>query len=219
MASPMSNPGTERMAPTITPSRISPPIASLCGELVQSGSPLFVPVVPAPGAQYKECFQAVNRQVEEYGGFVLYGWRIWEWRDVLIEAEFHAVWKDPKGSLLDVAPVPSGEESILFLPDPNRQYEGRQVNNIRRPLRDDPVVVEFIRASDAEFRLLNRGDRAAQHGEIRLIGAEAAELVAIQRSKAEAGKRLLALPRSTGRNDPCRCGSGRKYKKCCGALR
>ncbi|MFQ5947154.1 MAG: SEC-C metal-binding domain-containing protein [Anaerolineae bacterium] len=22
-------------------------------------------------------------------------------------------------------------------------------------------------------------------------------------------------PRTTGRNDPCRCGSGRKYKKCC----
>lgn len=26
-----------------------------------------------------------------------------------------------------------------------------------------------------------------------------------------------ALPRKPGRNEPCSCGSGRKYKKCCGA--
>jgi uncharacterized protein YecA (UPF0149 family) len=24
-----------------------------------------------------------------------------------------------------------------------------------------------------------------------------------------------ASPRKLGRNDPCRCGSGKKYKKCC----
>ena len=27
----------------------------------------------------------------------------------------------------------------------------------------------------------------------------------------------LAVSAKTGRNDPCPCGSGRKYKKCCGA--
>ncbi|MDX9996312.1 MAG: SEC-C metal-binding domain-containing protein, partial [Rhodocyclaceae bacterium] len=25
------------------------------------------------------------------------------------------------------------------------------------------------------------------------------------------------MPSSPGRNDPCPCGSGKKYKKCCGA--
>ena len=27
---------------------------------------------------------------------------------------------------------------------------------------------------------------------------------------------LAAEARTTGRNDPCPCGSGRKYKRCCG---
>jgi uncharacterized protein len=37
-------------------------------------------------------------------------------------------------------------------------------------------------------------------------GGEAAEIMAIVTEEA----------RSTGRNDPCPCGSGRKYKHCCG---
>ena len=29
--------------------------------------------------------------------------------------------------------------------------------------------------------------------------------------------RTLAKSKNIGRNDPCLCGSGKKYKKCCGA--
>lgn len=32
------------------------------------------------------------------------------------------------------------------------------------------------------------------------------------------GKVPSAAPAKAGRNDPCPCGSGRKYKKCCGAV-
>jgi preprotein translocase subunit SecA len=37
---------------------------------------------------------------------------------------------------------------------------------------------------------------------------------------AQAATRTVVAPRSVtkvGRNDPCPCGSGKKYKKCCGA--
>ncbi|WP_428590831.1 SEC-C metal-binding domain-containing protein [Sphaerochaeta sp.] len=34
-----------------------------------------------------------------------------------------------------------------------------------------------------------------------------------------AAKRTVNLPVRIGRNDPCPCGSGKKYKKCCGASR
>jgi len=27
---------------------------------------------------------------------------------------------------------------------------------------------------------------------------------------------VTAAPKKIGRNDPCPCGSGKKYKKCCG---
>jgi len=37
---------------------------------------------------------------------------------------------------------------------------------------------------------------------------------------AQQATRTVVAPRSVtkiGRNDPCPCGSGKKYKKCCGA--
>lgn len=41
----------------------------------------------------------------------------------------------------------------------------------------------------------------------------------IQQAISEAEAKKAAVPRrpKVGRNDPCPCGSGRKYKKCCGA--
>jgi preprotein translocase subunit SecA len=37
-----------------------------------------------------------------------------------------------------------------------------------------------------------------------------------QRRRGPAAEKPPAAPRKVGRNDPCPCGSGRKYKKCCG---
>jgi preprotein translocase subunit SecA len=37
------------------------------------------------------------------------------------------------------------------------------------------------------------------------------------RAKEEARRRtMISGKKDIGRNDPCPCGSGRKYKKCCG---
>ena len=38
-----------------------------------------------------------------------------------------------------------------------------------------------------------------------------------QRRLAQTGRRTPAAPLPVGRNDPCPCGSGRKFKRCCGA--
>lgn len=35
--------------------------------------------------------------------------------------------------------------------------------------------------------------------------------------KAQKSSRTVIKPPKVGRNDPCPCGSGKKYKKCCGA--
>jgi preprotein translocase subunit SecA len=43
------------------------------------------------------------------------------------------------------------------------------------------------------------------------------DIVKKETAKAEADKRnAVPVDKSTGRNDPCPCGSGKKYKKCCG---
>ena len=35
--------------------------------------------------------------------------------------------------------------------------------------------------------------------------------------KKEKSSHTIVKPPKIGRNDPCPCGSGKKYKKCCGA--
>jgi len=50
------------------------------------------------------------------------------------------------------------------------------------------------------------------------IEAEQATLdKAREERKKNPSKYQISADRTPGRNDPCPCGSGKKYKKCCGA--
>jgi SEC-C motif len=178
-----------------------------------STKPRFVPTTPVDGAEPNDCFPLVERHVAEHGGSICYGWTIWEWAGVYVEAEFHAVWQSPSGEIRDVTPKPLPVSQILFLPDPSRTYEGRQVNNVRRPLSSNPDVAEFLAAADAEFEFMNRGARG-QHGAIPVSASEAAELETIRERRELAYARIVAKLPQPGRNDPCPCGSGKKFKKC-----
>lgn len=198
-----------------TPLEVSSAINRLCWELVADPKPTFVDNTPTDGAEVNDCFNVVRRHVRDEGGSICYGWEIWEWPGLMIEAEFHAVWQDESGDLHDLTPKPLSTERILFLADPKRTYEGRQVNNVRRALTEHADVRSFIEATEAEFEFLNRGARAEQQ-EIRMTRTEADELAAIQRQKASAYLRIVSSRTTPGRNDPCTCGSGRKYKKCHG---
>ncbi len=88
----------------------------------QGHSPQFVDIHPASQAVYENCFTNVDAVVEQQGGERIDGWLIWEWRGILLEAIFHAVWRDPEGSLIDVTPQGDGETKIVFSPDCNRKY-------------------------------------------------------------------------------------------------
>jgi preprotein translocase subunit SecA len=52
------------------------------------------------------------------------------------------------------------------------------------------------------------------------LGFAAAEESDIQRASRERSQKQqpLRVEQKVGRNDPCPCGSGKKYKKCCGAV-
>ncbi|MCY1550876.1 hypothetical protein D9M68_871620 [compost metagenome] len=52
--------------------------------------------------------------------------------------------------------------------DPRREYAGRQVDNVRRPLVDDRDVVRFLFLAKRRFEITNQGDLAYQHGAISL---------------------------------------------------
>lgn len=195
---------------TSTPRTISEPILRLCEELVPSNTPTYVPITPDPRANATECFLNVDAKVKREGGETVHGWAIWEWPGVMVEAEFHAVWRCPTGELVDITPTQLGVRRILFLIDTVRRYEGRQVNNVRRALVNDPIVHEFIAVANAQFRVLNRGERADQHA----VALAPDEILPLVQRAQELQARLDS--RTPGRNDPCVCGSGKKFKRCCG---
>jgi hypothetical protein len=198
---------------TRTPKVLTPELRALATDIVPGFDPMYVPVRPIPGGSPNECFANVDTVVQLRGGSAVVGWALWEWRSVIIEAEFHSVWQAPSGELLDVSPRLDEETEILFLPDPTRVWNGQQVNNRRRALRDDPIVREFISVADRIFGVLNTGTRANELG---LVSVPAAEIEPLLLRKAQL---LTQLQRTQlGRNDPCSCGSGRKYKRCCGVV-
>ncbi|HNQ35498.1 MAG TPA: SEC-C metal-binding domain-containing protein, partial [bacterium] len=55
-----------------------------------------------------------------------------------------------------------------------------------------------------------------QHREMSLFGKEAAPAGPAPRPTIEAPRPAESEAPRVGRNDPCPCGSGKKYKKCCG---
>ena len=147
-------------------------VRSFCIELVPDGTPVALTPVVTRGAQANDCVNLVNRAIDDGGGQRVEGWALWERPRVLIEAEYHCVWRTPAGELLDLAPLPPGITHRLFLADPNLVYANRQINNVRRPLGSHPSLQKLIDAYDAYFEVLNRGERADQHGAISIRSEE-----------------------------------------------
>jgi hypothetical protein len=208
---------------TRTPPKITEQIQALCRDLDNTQEPMYVPVQPDPDSKPLECFVNVRDKVERDGGRIRFGWAIWEWARVMIEAEFHANWISPGGEQIDITPKPEGISRILFLPastdiyDYNREYY--RIDNIRRPLADDPLVAEYIRATEEVFEFEERLSPGSY------IDSENPAFELLNTMKERKARIFLELksrfqPRPSygqpGRNDPCPCGSGKKYKKCHG---
>lgn len=146
-----------------------PELRALCERLVPGEIPDIVPRDVPPWAELNECVVNVSKMVEKFGGEAVRGWRLWEpLPGLMIEAEFHVVWRDPDGSLLDVSRHFPGFTATVFLPDPSLGYEGRQIPNERVPLIEDNLLNEFIESLEAEFEVMNGGDLADHHGQIQL---------------------------------------------------
>lgn len=140
---------------TITPPKITDKVLALCRRLDPSREPVYVPVRPFGSGIQQNCFFNVEYQVKKSGGRNQLGWIIWEMPNVLLEAEFHAVWEDSEGQLIDITPQPDGEETVLFLPDTTRTYNREPVDNVRVPLRNNEIVDEFIRLHERYAEIIN----------------------------------------------------------------
>lgn len=156
----------------------------------------------------------VKNKIERDGGSIQYGWVIWEWVNVLVEAEFHAVWRSPEGRLICVSPNDQNEDKILFLPDDSRVFDGtNRVDNLRMSLRQEEVVDEFIRVSQ---QLVKEQERltGGQFGLVSMpLTPDLRKLAVRHMELMEEIKRLPPVPKP---NADCPCGSSRRYRECCG---
>lgn len=196
-----------------TPKGLFSHVIEFTDSIVPGGSPTFLTVMSGQDDLVKDCVNNVGRKISKEGGEVSYGWKIWERYGLMIEAEFHSVWLSPEGKYIDVTPNETAFMEILFLPDPDLKYEGKQINNIRKNLKADPDVQEFIRIHDSLFEIMNRGERAHQHGEIILSDDEVGELEELAKRSEQVGFRIEA--KKPERNELCWCGSSEKAKRCC----
>ena len=145
-----------------------PETRDLCQKIVPGVNPEWVNSAPFPGAEEKGCFINVERAIEKSGGRAVFGWTIWQVPGVFIEAEFHCVWEKESGSLLNVTPYPNRPDNILFLPDHTRVYTGKQLDNVRQALVNDPDVIRWLYLARRRFEIVNTGDLANQYGHIEL---------------------------------------------------
>ncbi len=185
-----------------TPAKVTDKIMDLCSGTVPGVEPVYVPVKAAGWSLMNECFPNVQRMVREHDGQQVNGWAVWQWANISVTLEAHAVWESPEGKLVDITPHDCGEREILFLRDGGMVYSGRPIGSIRQPLTGSPLVEELI-------ELLNERDR--------IMSAAPGGLCEMPKSLLIRIKQIQQmLYREVGRNDPCPCQSGLKYKKCCG---
>ena len=85
------------MSDTITPPEIDDEVLSLCRDVVSDEEPKYVPVRSESWAKLDECFNNIEEKVKRDNGERVLGWGIWLRPTVLVEAEFHSVWKSPAG--------------------------------------------------------------------------------------------------------------------------
>jgi hypothetical protein len=204
-----------------TPDNITARIRELCQQVSPGAEPVFIRIAPDPGCKPLDCFECVRRKVEREGGRIQYGWAIWEWPHVYVEAEHHAVFEPPGGlPCLDITPSASSEiKRRLFLPDNTAVYnfenEGILRDNFRLALSDDPLIQEFFAAASKRSAILN----AIPGVNVTVNDVDEGTLTRISQAEQLMDELLLALAmKYTPQNAPCFCGSGTKFKRCHGQL-
>jgi hypothetical protein len=137
---------TQQPPPVILgpPAEIDAATRAFCAA-ISPHAPLYVPVAPAAHSKVAYCFDNSVAQAGAQGGEAAYGWAIWRWPGRWFEAEHHAVWRRPDGSLLDVTRQLGDPERILFLPDPEKIYDPAAYRrNVMAPDAGNPLAAEYI---------------------------------------------------------------------------
>jgi SEC-C motif-containing protein len=109
----------------------------------------------------------------------------------------------------------AGQRTDFSLDDAKRWAEGSEWLGlaILRTEKGGPDDTEGLVEFSARFRT---EDKVHEHVEAALFGREEGKWVYTGAAEPK-GQTVRREKPKVGRNDPCPCGSGKKYKKCCGA--
>ncbi len=186
-----------------TPTIMTEMLKDLCRNLNPNDSPSWVAVIPESWALINECFPNVKHKIDLDGGSCVNGWAIWQWANMLITAEAHSVWQSEDGTLIDITPHNCGEQTILFVSDDNVRFEGKIIPNKRAPMTNSPKIMRLIGLLNVRDYMLEQSgtSRTCKFPEPFID---------------EINGIIEDVKRKASRNDMCPCGSGLKYKKCCG---
>ncbi len=182
---------------------------------VGTHTPVYLDVEPEEGAEINECFPAVQKKIETSGGRMILGWQIWKGPN-LVEAELHAVWEDPDEELHDITPKDAGITRIMFVEDENLVYDGKQKDNIRLNTTTNPLVDDFIKASEAIFRFQNKGERADLYGMDFNNALTAEEMEHFEKLHQLKDMMNVIIMMGGKRGSPCPCMNGKKFNECHG---
>lgn len=198
----------------IVPKIIDRDIQKFCKKINYKSKPIYINVNPVKNAIINECFINVNNFIKENDGDIVYGWTIWLHPHCLLEAEFHGIYKDKIGNLVDITPHKNNLTQILFLEDSSLKYEGYSINNIRKNLSNSKLIDECIVAWNEIYNIQNTGENKYKHGKIILDKYQSMRLLDLNRIiQCNLFKFFTNLKLKP--NDTCICGSGLKFVDCC----
>jgi hypothetical protein len=196
----------------IVPEDLTDAVVSFCRKVSPHQLPCYVPVEPEPYCRINFCFQNIAKKIEIDGGSIEYGWQVWMWPDVFIEAEFHSVWKSPDDIYVDITPKDDAHQEILFIPDSKKIYAGYSIDNIRQSISGNRLVDLYIAINECLFLIKNYRQVAYEY------------TVSLGRSEIDLcndltrwGYKIMRMVQcGSSRNASCPCGSGIRFKNCCG---
>lgn len=104
-----------------TPKHYDTDVVEVC-RLISGRTPKIVPIKTESFSEDAKCFHNVLEKVRRDGGEVVQGWLITLNKGVYFSAIFHAVWRTPDGTLVDItaSQFPSiNPERAVFVEDLN----------------------------------------------------------------------------------------------------
>lgn len=117
--------------PLVVPQICDGIVRSKCRELSEA-EPQLVAVVAYENSKPLQCYFNVQAAAQDGLGQPLFGWLIWLFPNIWIEAHHHAVIMRTDGSLCDVTPPKDGEKQIVFLPDSSTPFDYTNPKPVRK---------------------------------------------------------------------------------------